>query len=105
MNNFTLVNMRMVSMNILLCLLIVLIGIAVSSSASIDADENTAPVDWNYFDTYYPYHLLKARAAKSRFWKRAPHRKFWKRSVFESAMNNNDMAEFQYDQDRQQEEH
>ncbi|CAF2151709.1 unnamed protein product [Rotaria magnacalcarata] len=97
--------MRMISINFILCLLIVLIGIAVSSSSSTDNDESAPPADWNYFDAYYPYHLLKARAAKSRFWKRAPHRKFWKRSLSELAMNNDDMTEFQYGQDQQQEKH
>ncbi|CAF4096544.1 unnamed protein product [Rotaria socialis] len=97
--------MRMISVNFILCLLIVLIGIAVSSSSPTDNDESTAPADWNYFDAYYPYHLLKARAAKSRFWKRSPHRKFWKRSLSELAMNNDDMTEFQYGQDQQQEKH
>ncbi|CAF0829125.1 unnamed protein product [Rotaria sordida] len=100
--------MRMISINAILCLFIVLIGIAVSSSSLIDNDEDAAAAaaaDWNYFDSYYPAHLLKARAAKSRFWKRAPHRKFWKRSLNEPAMNNNDMADSAHSQFQQQEKH
>lgn len=92
--------MRMTFMNTILCLFIVLIGIALSSSSSVDNDDYLAAnLDWNDLDTYYPAHLLNARAAKSRFWKRAPARKFWKRSAVESAINNNDMA------DQHQEKH
>ncbi len=80
-------------------------GIALSSSSSMDNDDNAAAsIDWNDFDSYYPTHLLNVRAAKSRFWKRVPARKFWKRSVFEPAMNN-DMADSAYNQIQQQEKH
>jgi hypothetical protein len=89
--------MRMTLSNTILCLLIVLFGIAFSSSSAIDHDDYAAAnVDWNDFDSYYPSHLLNARAAKSRFWKRGQLRKFWKRS----AMNNNDMADHVEQQDK-----
>ncbi|CAF0883068.1 unnamed protein product [Adineta steineri] len=93
--------MRMTLINTILCLFIALIGITLSSSSSLDNDDYaTANSDWNQFDSYYPTHFLNVRAAKSRFWKRAPPRKFWKRSLDESTMNNNDMDNFQ-----QQEKH
>ncbi len=78
--------MRTIFISTILCLFIVIIGITLSSSASIDNDDYAAAanIDWIDFDTLYPAHQLDARAAKSRFWKRAPHRKFWKRSTFES---------------------
>jgi len=96
----------MTLINTILCLFIVLIGIALSSSSSIDNDDNAAAnLEWNDFDSYYPAHFLNARAAKSRFWKRAPHRKFWKRSLVESTMNNNDMADSAYSHIQQQEKH
>jgi len=81
--------MRTVFINTFLCVLIVIIGITLSSSASIDSDDYAAAAnsDWMDFDTLYPVHQLDARAAKSRFWKRVPHRKFWKRST-----SNNDMS-------------
>jgi hypothetical protein len=79
--------MRTTFINTILCLFIVLIGIA------LDSDDNVAAnFDWNDFD-YYPSHLLNARAAKSRFWKRAPARKFWKRSAM-----TNDIADSAYNQ-------
>ena len=85
--------MRLTLINTILCLFIVLIGIALSSSSSFDTDDYaTANLDWNDLDNYYPAHALNARAAKSRFWKRVPHRKFWKRSVVESAINKNNLA-------------
>lgn len=81
--------MRMTCINTILCLFIALIGIALSSSSAIESDDNLAAnIDWNDLDSYYPTHFLNARAAKSRFWKRAPARKFWKRSV-----TNSDMAD------------
>jgi hypothetical protein len=84
--------MRSTLINTILCFFIVLLGITLSSSASIDNDDYAAAnIDWMDFDTYYPGHQLEARAAKSRFWKRAPNRKFWKRSLVQSAMTNNDM--------------
>jgi hypothetical protein len=89
--------MRMPLINTILCLFIVIIGIALASSSSIDNDDNVAAnVDWNDFDNFYPAHYLSGRAAKSRFWKRAPARKFWKRSAI-----NNDMADSAYNQDKQ----
>lgn len=85
--------MRLTLINTILCLFIVVIGIALSSSSSFDTDDYaSANLDWNDLDSYYPAHALNARAVKSRFWKRAPHRKFWKRSVVETAMNNNNLA-------------
>jgi hypothetical protein len=97
--------MRMTFISTILCLFIVLIGIALASS-SMDNDDNVAAnFDWNDFDSYYPSHLLDVRAAKSRFWKRVPHRKFWKRSLFESSMNNNNMAGSENSQTQQQEKH
>jgi len=96
--------MRMTLINTILCLFIALIGITLSSSFSLDNDDYAAVNnDWNDVDNYYPAHFLNARAAKSRFWKRAPPRKFWKRSLFESAVNNNDMADSAYSQFQQQE--
>lgn len=90
--------MRMTFLNTIFCFFIVLIGIAISSSSSIDNDDNIAAnLDWHDFDAYYPTHYLNARAAKSRFWKRAPARKFWKRSV-----TNNDRADSPYEQFQQQ---
>jgi hypothetical protein len=81
--------MRLTLINTILCLFIVVVGIALSSSSSMDADDNSpANIDWSDLDTYYPVHALNARATKSRFWKRAPHRKFWKRSILESAADN-----------------
>lgn len=98
--------MRMILVNIIICVFIVLLGIAFSSSSSIDSDDLAAAnLDWNYYDSYYPAHLLKARAAKSRFWKRTPYRKFWKRSLLDSDMNNNDADESANSQDQQQEKH
>jgi len=95
----------MTFINTILCLFIVLIGIAISSSSSIDNDDNVAAnLEWNDLDSYYPNHFLNARAAKSRFWKRAPHRKFWKRSVLEPAINN-DMADSEYNQFQKQDKH
>ena len=80
--------MRTVLINTILFLLIVILGITVSSAASIDNEEYAAAnSDWMDFDTLYPVHQLDARAAKSRFWKRAPHRKFWKRSASEDDMS------------------
>ena len=80
--------MRLTLINTLLCLFIALVGIALSSSSSIDADEYAAAnLDWNDLDNYDAVRLLNARAVNSRFWKRAPQRKFWKRSVEESNMN------------------
>jgi hypothetical protein len=97
--------MRMTLSNTILFLFIVLIGIALSSSSAIDNDDNVAAnIEWNDFDSYYPVHFLNARAAKSRFWKRAPVRKFWKRSLFEPAINK-DMADTAYNQFQQQEKH
>ncbi|CAF1519534.1 unnamed protein product [Adineta ricciae] len=51
-------------------------------------------LDWEDTDSYYPAHILSARAAKSRFWKRAPQRKFWKRS----ALNDNEMGNVAHSQ-------
>jgi hypothetical protein len=80
--------MRTVFISTILCVLIVIIGITVSSSASIDNDDYAAAnSDWIDFDTLYPVHQLDARAAKSRFWKRMPHRKFWKRSTLDNDMS------------------
>ncbi len=80
--------MRTLLINTILCLFIVIIGITVSSSASIDNDDYAAANnDWIDFDTVYPVHQLDARAAKSRFWKRVPHRKFWKRSILDKDMS------------------
>ena len=91
--------MRIILINTILCLFIVLIGIAYSSSSSIDDDDfATGNIDWNYFDNHSPIHLLNGREYKSRFWKRVPYRKFWKRSSSASAMNNNGMADYQYSQ-------
>ncbi len=72
-----------------LCVLIVIIGITYSSTSSVVSDD-LIPVDIDDidFDMNYPGHDLDVRAAKSRFWKRAPQRKFWKRSTFESSLNN-----------------
>ncbi len=74
--------MRSLLINTILCFLIVIICITLSSSTSIDNDDDYAASiannNWMYFDTIDPVHQLDARAAKSRFWKRAPHRKFWK---------------------------
>jgi hypothetical protein len=82
--------MRTNLINTILCCFIVIIGVALSASVSLDQDDHAAAsMDWTDFDRYGPAHQLDARAAKSRFWKRAPHRHFWKRSV---AMTNNDMA-------------
>ena len=79
--------MRMIFINAILCLFIVLIGIAFSSSSAIDTDDFAAAnFDWNDFDSY-PSHFLNARAAKSRFWKRRQPSRFWKRSLSESALN------------------
>ncbi len=95
--------MRTVFFNIIFCFFIVIIGITLSSSASIDNSDYAADnIDWMDVDTFYPTHQLDARAAKSRFWKRAPHRKFWKRSTFESEMNNNDMIKSVSNQMHQQ---
>jgi hypothetical protein len=94
--------MRMTFINTVLCLFIVFIGIALSSSSSVDTDDYAAALtDWSDFDSYYSPHL-SARAAKSRFWKRAPPRRFWKRSVLEPAMNNNDMGDFANNQRQEQ---
>lgn len=92
--------MRMTFINTILCLFIVVIGIAFSSSSAIENDDVAANIDWNDLDSYYPTHFLSARAAKSRFWKRAPARKFWKRSAL-----NNDMADTAYSQLQQQDKH
>lgn len=79
--------MRMPILNTIFCLFIVLFGVALSSSSSADTADNAANnYDWNDFDGFYPTHFLNARAAKSRFWKRAPQRKFWKRSVEDQNM-------------------
>ena len=86
--------MRMTVCNTILCLLIVLIGIALSSSSAIETDDYAAANgDWNDFDGYYPAHILNVRAPNSRFWKRRTPSKFWKRSVHEPAMSNNDMVD------------
>lgn len=79
----------MTYLNTIFCLLIVLFGIAFSSTSSIDNDDNVVSnLEWNDLDAYYPTHFMNVRAAKSKFWKRAPHRKFWKRSVPEQNMPN-----------------
>ena len=81
--------MRLTFINTILCLFLVVIGITLSMSSSIETDDNLASnINWNDFDDFYPAHFLNARAVKSRFWKRAPHRHFWKRSV-----SNNDMID------------
>jgi hypothetical protein len=77
--NLFLVIMRIALINTILCFFIVIIGITLSSSASIDNDDYAASnIDWADVDTF---HQLDARAAKSRFWKRVPPRRFWKRST------------------------
>ncbi|CAF1067759.1 unnamed protein product [Adineta steineri] len=75
--------MRTTLINTILCFFIVMIGITLSSSMSVDNDEHIAAsnMDWSDGDNYYPSHQLDLRAAKSRFWKRAPNRHFWKRSI------------------------
>ncbi len=81
--------MRTSLINTILCFLIVIIGVTLSTSASLDNDDHAAiNMDWADLDNYDAIHQLDARAAKSRFWKRAPHRHFWKRSI---SMKNNDM--------------
>lgn len=81
--------MRLTFINTILCLFIVVMGIALSTSSSVENDDNLAMnMDWNDFENFYPAHFLNARAAKSRFWKRAPRRHFWKRSLDQSAMAN-----------------
>jgi hypothetical protein len=83
--------MRMIFINTILCLLIVVISIAFSSSSTIENDDNLdANLDSDDFGNYYPIHLFNTRAAKSRFWKRAPHRKFWKRSLHENDLAGQD---------------
>lgn len=84
--------MRFNLINTFLCLLIVFMGIALSSSSLSSSFADTddyanGNLDLNELDAFYPAHVLDARAAKSRFWKRAPQRKFWKRSIFESNLN------------------
>jgi hypothetical protein len=76
--------MRQTSINTMLFFVIVIIiGITLSSSATSDNDDYAAAanIDGIDFDTFSPVHQLDARAAKSRFWKRARHHKFWKRSI------------------------
>jgi hypothetical protein len=83
--------MRMTFINTILCLFIVIISIALSSSSAIENDDDVAAnLDWDDFGNYYPAHLFNVRAAKSRFWKRAPHRKFWKRSLYQNDMAGED---------------
>lgn len=81
--------MRLTFINTILCLFIVVMGIALSTSSSVENDDNLAMnMDWNDFDNFYPAHFLNARATKSRFWKRAPRRHFWKRALESSAIPN-----------------
>ena len=76
--------MRLSFINSLFCLFLAFLAIALSSSATLENDDYVlGNLDWNDFDGYYPAHALNVRAAKSRFWKRAPRRHFWKRSVVE----------------------
>lgn len=84
--------MRTTFINTILFLFIAFVGIALSA----DNDGLTAAdnLDWEDIDSYYPAHILSARAAKSRFWKRAPQRKFWKRS----ALSDNEMGNVAHSQ-------
>ncbi|CAF1486258.1 unnamed protein product [Adineta ricciae] len=88
--------MRTTFINAILFLFIAFVGMALSASSSADIDGLTAVgnLDWEDTDSYYPAHILSARAAKSRFWKRAPQRKFWKRS----ALNDNEMGNVAHSQ-------
>ena len=79
--------MRLSLINSLFCLLLAFLAIALSSSSTLENDDYVlGNIDWNDFDGYYPVHGLNVRAAKSRFWKRAPRRHFWKRSITEENM-------------------
>ncbi|UJR09122.1 hypothetical protein I4U23_013369 [Adineta vaga] len=80
--------MRTIFINTILCFFILIIGVTLSSSVSLDHDDHAAThMDWVDLDNYAPSHQLDVRAAKSRFWKRAPYRHFWKRSA---SMANNE---------------
>ncbi|UJR37115.1 hypothetical protein I4U23_029819 [Adineta vaga] len=95
--------MRTTLINTILFLFIAFIGITLSSSSSPDNDGNAAVenIDWEDFDNYYPAHILSARAAKSRFWKRMSQRKFWKRS----ALTDTDMADAAHSQSEVENKH
>ncbi|CAF1099672.1 unnamed protein product [Adineta ricciae] len=85
-----LITMRTIFFNAILCFFIVIIGVTLSSSVTLDQEDRVPThMDWIDLDSYVPAHQLDARAAKSRFWKRAPHRHFWKRSA---SMINNDLT-------------
>ena len=73
--------MRPTLINTILCLLIVLLGMTLSSSVPSVHDEYPAVnADWLKVDLDEAAHQLDVRAAKSRFWKRTPPRRFWKRA-------------------------
>ena len=81
--------MRLSLINSLFCLFVAFLAIALSSSSTLENDDYVlGNIDWNDFDGYYPEHALNVRAAKSRFWKRAPRRHFWKRSLVQDKMEN-----------------
>ena len=83
--------MRLTFINTILSLFIVVILIAFSSSTTTENDDDVAAnIDWDAFGNYYPAHLFNVRAAKSRFWKRAPQRKFWKRSLHQNDLVDQD---------------
>lgn len=81
--------MRAILITTIVTVLILLLGLTLSTSVSMDNEDYIAAVnnDWLDWDRAFPAHQLDVRAAKSRFWKRTPHRKFWKRSTMEQEKN------------------